>query len=149
MKHEISDNEGDKNPKQTEDKAGTSQEKVIPVIEETVHVDKKWVETGKVHISKKVSEHDEVIDLPLKHEEVNIERVEVNEFVDSLPPAVRYEGETMIIPVLKEVVVKRVMVVEEIRVTRKEVETRTQQEVNLKKEEVHVKKKATDQDQLK
>jgi uncharacterized protein (TIGR02271 family) len=146
---ESDDQRGEPNPKYPEDKTGNSHEKVIPVIEESVQIDKKWVETGKVHISKKVSEHNETIDIPLKHEEVNIERVEVNEFVDSLPPAVRYEGETMIIPVLKEVVVKRVMIVEEIRVTRKEVEKNTQHEVNLKKEEIHVKKTSSDQDQLK
>jgi uncharacterized protein (TIGR02271 family) len=150
MKHAAFNDEGGENhPKHTEGNTENSHEKVIPVIEESVQVDKKWVETGKVHISKKVSEHNEVIDIPLKHEEVNIERVEVNEYVDSLPPAVRYEGETMIIPVLKEVFVKRVMIVEEIRVTRKEVEKHTQQEVTLKKEEIHVNKTSTDQDQLK
>jgi uncharacterized protein (TIGR02271 family) len=112
----------------------SSEEKVIPVIEETLHVDKKWVETGKVNISKKVTEHEETIDVPLSHEEVNIERVEVNKYIETLPPPVRYEGETMIIPVLREVVVKRVLLVEELRVTKKDVQTQEKKLVTLKKD---------------
>jgi uncharacterized protein (TIGR02271 family) len=151
MKQSEFDDQGNKNPSgQPGGKSENVHEEVIPVIEESVQVGKKWVETAKVHITKKVSEHKELIDIPLKHEEVNIERVEVNEFVDSLPPAVRYEGETMIIPVLKEVVVKRVMIVEEIRITRKEVHSHTREEINVKKEEIHVNKtNLSDQDQLK
>jgi uncharacterized protein (TIGR02271 family) len=103
-----------------------------------LHVDKKWVETGKVNISKKVTEHEETIDVPLSHEEVNIERVEVNKYIETLPPPVRYEGETMIIPVLREVVVKRVLLVEELRVTKKDVQTQEKKQVTLKKEEVNI-----------
>lgn len=147
MKHPANNDERSENPMLPEDQSESTPGKVIPVIEESIRVSKKWVETGKVHISKKVSEHNEVVDIPLNHEQVTIERVEVNEFVDSLPPAVRYEGEVMIIPVLKEVVVKRILVVEEIRVTRKQVQTHTRQEVKLKKEEIRVNKTATDQGQ--
>lgn len=150
MKHSGSDDKEHENELgHTEGKSENSEEMRIPVIEESIRVEKKWVETGKVHISKKVSEHTETIDIPLRHEEVIIERVEINEFIDSAPPAVRYEGETMIIPVLKEVLVKRVMLVEEIRVSRKEVETFAQEEVSLKKEEIHVNKTSGDQDQIK
>jgi uncharacterized protein (TIGR02271 family) len=148
MKHsKFDDQEHEK--EQQHDKGGIPFEEVIPVIEESVRVNKKWVETGKVHISKEVSEHTEVIDIPLTHEEVEIERVEVNEVVDTLPPAVRYEGETMIIPVLKEVVITQVMLVEEIRITRKKVQTNIREEVKLKKEEIHINKTdlSPDQDQ--
>jgi stress response protein YsnF len=52
-------------------KTENSRGKVIPLIEESVQIDEKWVETGKVQISKKVSEHSEMIDIPLKHKEFN------------------------------------------------------------------------------
>ncbi|MDQ3394180.1 MAG: YsnF/AvaK domain-containing protein [Bacteroidota bacterium] len=120
-----------------------SEEMTIPVIEESLHVDKNWVESGKVNISKTITEHQETIDVPLSHEEVNIERVQVNQYIDTLPPPVRYEGETMIIPVLREVVVKRVMLVEELRVTRKEVQTHEKQQVTLKKEEINIDRVST------
>jgi hypothetical protein len=39
------------------------------------------------------------------NEEVQIERIPFNKIVDKEPEAVRYEGDTMIIPVLKEIAV--------------------------------------------
>jgi stress response protein YsnF len=60
--------------------------------------------------------------------------------VDTTPPAVRYEGDVMIIPVLKEVAVveKKLMLVEELRVTKTKTEKTETHEIALKKEEVKV-----------
>jgi uncharacterized protein (TIGR02271 family) len=110
---------------------------VIPVIEEQLRIGKKVVESGRVRISKRVSEEKVTVNVPVVHEEVDIERVEVNQFVDAAPE-IRYEGETMIIPVLKEVVEVRLMLVEELRVTRKKVESVDSQQVVLRREEVTV-----------
>src|SRR5688500_14883976 len=74
----------------------------IPVIKENGLVDKKVVETGKVIISKTVSEEKQVLNTPVFHEEVDIKTVAVNRFTDTMPEAVRYEGDTMIIPVIRE-----------------------------------------------
>ncbi|HEV7349997.1 YsnF/AvaK domain-containing protein [Telluribacter sp.] len=115
--------------------------KVIPVFEEQVHLDKKIVETGKVTISKKTVEHEETVDDFFRYEDVQVERVEVNEYItDGMPPTTRHEGETMIIPVFKEVLVveKRLLLVEEIRITKKQVEQPYQTQVTLRKEEVTV-----------
>src|SRR4051812_41383877 len=80
---------------------------VIPVIEETVSVNKQVVVTGKVRIEKQVEEVTEAVKVNLQHDEYTIRRVEINEYVDEGAPPVRYEGNTMIIPVVKEVMVKR------------------------------------------
>ncbi len=113
---------------------------VIPVIEEQVRISKELVDSGKVRISKKVTEHEESVNMQLMHEKTNIERVPVNQYVDSPPPPVRYEGDTMIIPVLKEVLVteKRLMLVEELRVTRQQVQTEETRQVTLRKEEIDI-----------
>jgi len=113
---------------------------VIPVIQEQVSIDTKVVESGRVHISKTVSEQQESVSVPLNHEEVNVERVQKNEYVDTPPPPVRHEGDTMIIPVLREVVVveKRLLLVEELHVTKKQVQTEDVRQVTLRKEEVNV-----------
>ncbi|GAA4451015.1 hypothetical protein GCM10023189_12500 [Nibrella saemangeumensis] len=118
---------------------GTDQSRIIPVIEEQIHIGKDVVETGRVVISKRVREEEQTVDIPLVSEEMNVERVAVNQYVDT-PPAVRYEGETMIIPVLKEVLVveKRLVLVEELHVTKRQVETTETQRVTLRKEEVTV-----------
>lgn len=113
---------------------------IIPVIEERVQVGKKVVESGKVHISKSVSEQIESISIPVNHEEVQVERVAVNQYIESHPPPVRHEGDTMIIPVLQEVLVveKRLLLVEELHITKKQVQTEEVRDIKLRKEEVHI-----------
>jgi uncharacterized protein (TIGR02271 family) len=118
----------------------------IPVIEEQVRVSKRMVETGKVHISKKVTEQQTSVSLPLIHEQFDVERVPVNQVVDTPPPAMRYEGDTTIIPVLREVMVvqKHYEIMEEIRITKRKTETTDTQQVSLRKEEVQVERRGND-----
>jgi uncharacterized protein (TIGR02271 family) len=116
---------------------------VIPVIQEEIIIEKQVVETGRVRISKRISEHEELVDVPLLAEEVSVERVPMNLFVEARPP-VRQEGDTMIIPVVREQVIvqKRLLLVEELRVRKELVERHEPQTVNLRKEEVEVKRVA-------
>ncbi len=44
---------------------------IIPVIEEQLMVDKKTIETGKVTISKKVEERNEIITVSLLRERIH------------------------------------------------------------------------------
>lgn len=115
---------------------------VIPVIEEQLVVDKRVVEKGRVRISKKVRETDETVNIPLIQENVQVERIPINQYVAEPPPPVRYEGNVMIIPVLREVVVveKRLVLVEELRVTKQQTQTQETQKIRLRKEEVDVKR---------
>lgn len=115
---------------------------VIPVIEEQLIVDKRVVEKGRVRISKKVRETDETVNIPLIQENVQVERIPINQYVAEPPPPVRYEGNVMIIPVLREVVVveKRLVLVEELRVTKQHTQTQETQKIRLRKEEVDVKR---------
>jgi len=112
---------------------------VIPVVEEQAFVNKQVVQTGKVRITKRVSQHEELIDEPLLREEVTVERVPVNQYVDQAPQ-VRNEGDVMIIPVVQEQIVmqKRLVLVEELRVRKQTVETHQPQSVTLRKETVDV-----------
>ena len=118
----------------------TEATQVIPVLQEQVTVGKRLVETGKVHISKTVTEDQTSVSIPLMHEEYDVERVPVNKVVETAPPALRYEGDTAIIPVLREVLVvqKHYEITEEIRITKRKTETTDTQQVNLRKEEVHI-----------
>ena len=112
---------------------------VIPIIEERAVINKNIVETGKVRISKRVSEHEEIIDEPLLREEVSVERVAINKFVDA-PPEIRHEGDTMIIPIVEEqeVIEKRLVLVEELHIKKQIIEEHKPQRVSLLKEEVKV-----------
>jgi uncharacterized protein (TIGR02271 family) len=117
----------------------TGESVVIPVIEEQVQIEKHIIETGKVVVEKKVFEEAKTVDISLIHEEHDVERITVNQYVDTAP-GVRYEGDTMIIPVMREEVViqKRLMLIEELRITKRQVETSAPQQVTLRREEVTV-----------
>ena len=112
---------------------------VIPVIEEQIVVDKYVVEKGKVRVSKRVTEHEELIDEPVFHEEVKVERVAINKVID-VAPEIRREGDLLIIPVVEEqlFVQKRLVLVEELRVRKETVETHQPQTVTLLKEHVEI-----------
>jgi uncharacterized protein (TIGR02271 family) len=118
---------------------GNGQEIVIPVVEEIATVQKRAVEAGTVEIRKTVHERTEVIDIPLHSEEVEIERVNVNRIVDE-PVQVRHEGDTMIIPLLEEVLVveKKLVLREEVHVKRVRKEVHESREVTLREERVEV-----------
>jgi uncharacterized protein (TIGR02271 family) len=111
----------------------------VPVLQEVLDVHTTPVETGRVRIRKIVQEHEELVDPPLWRDEVVIERVPMNQVVEG-PIAARSEDETLIIPVLEEVLVleKRLLLNEEVRITTRRVETQRPQPVTLRREEAVV-----------
>ena len=112
---------------------------VVPVVVEELQVEKRKVDTGKVRITKFVREREEVVDEPLLQEEVNVQHVAVNRLVDC-PPPVRYVGDVMIVPLLEEVLVveKRLMLKEELHISKRQIEVHNPQRVVLRSEEVTV-----------
>lgn len=112
---------------------------IVPVFEERAHVERQVVETGKVQISKRVVEHQEFVVEPILREDVVIKRVPMNQEVTG-PLSVRYEGDVMIVPLVEEVVVtqKKLMLREEVRISRKRETVPSKQPVTLRKEEVVV-----------
>src|SRR4051812_21323430 len=111
----------------------------LNVLQEQVNIDKKIVESGKVLIHKKVHEENKDIEVPVSHEEVEIKKIVVNKYGTEVPP-VRYEGNTTIIPVMKEVAVneKKLLLVEEVHVTKHAVQKKEERTVPLRKEEIEV-----------
>jgi uncharacterized protein (TIGR02271 family) len=122
---------------------------VIPVMVEALEIDKRRVETWRVRISKVVHEREEVIDEPLLSEEVSIERLPIHRFVDEAIP-IRYEGDTMIISLLEEVPVveKRLILKEELRITKRQVEAHQPVRVTLRREEATVEHLDVEQSEL-
>jgi len=112
---------------------------VIPVIAEELEVQKQVVETRKVRISKVTHENETVVDEPLFRDEVEVERVLVNRPVEE-PLTVRYEDDTMIVPIMEEVLVvqKQLMLKEELRIRKRHVETHQPQQATLRREEAHI-----------
>lgn len=112
---------------------------VIPVVEEQLSISTRQVTTGQVDVEKRV--RTETVDVPLStvHTHYREERIPANRAVDTMPQP-RYEGENLIIPVVREeaVVVKRLILVEEIHLIRTtEVDEHTKT-VELRSEEATI-----------
>ena len=116
--------------------------RVLPIIEERAIIQREVVETGRVMVTKRVHEADEQIVVPVQHDEVHYERVPLNQTLPAgaVAPGPRQEGDTLIIPVLREVAVveKRLLLVEELRITKRQVTTEHTELLHLRREEVQV-----------
>jgi uncharacterized protein (TIGR02271 family) len=120
-------------------------EAVIPVVEERPKVGRRIRETQTVRVSKKTHERQETVDEPTIHERVEVERVAVNRPVDEVEDN-RYEGETLIIPVYREELVlqKRLVLKEEIRITKRREEEHHPQQITLREQEVEIERQDVD-----
>jgi len=125
--------------------ANPETELVVPVIAESAEVGKRKVETGKVRVRKTVRATEKVVDEPLLQEDVEVVRVPINR---EIPEAVgpRQEGETLIVPLLEEVLVveKRLILREEVRITRRKTVKHDPQTVVLRSEEATVERSGVD-----
>jgi stress response protein YsnF len=114
----------------------------VPVIAEELAIGTRTVDTGRgVRIHKTVVEQPVTIDERLARDEVEIRHVPVDRIVaPDEAPANRYEGDTLIVPILEEVLVveRRVRIKEELHITRIRREEHHQEEVVLKAEQVSV-----------
>lgn len=92
---------------------------VLPLVEESLVVGKREVITGRVQVRTIVTEEPAEVHVSLMRGQVEIERLAIGEEVLAVPP-VREEGDTTIVPVVREeiVVTKRLILVEEIRMRR-------------------------------
>ncbi len=111
----------------------------ISIIEEQLHLDKKLVENATIQITRKIVEVNETASLNLFSEDIEIKKVLINTYV-SETPAIRHEGNVIIIPVVKEVVVveKKLLLVEEVYITKHTTTKEHTETVSLKKQEVTV-----------
>lgn len=108
--------------------------KKIELKEESLHVGKREVETGRVRISKKVLEEEVPTDLSGFDEEIEIDRKKIGRVVEKPGPAVREEGDSTVYSLYKEVYVKQVILEEEVRITKKKVQNSIQGKEKLRKE---------------
>ncbi len=119
----------------TKDSAPSDKEQVLPLLEETLKVSRHEVETGRVSVSTETHERTEVVEEMLAQERVEVDRIEINEYVDAMPET-RQEGDTTIIPVVEEVLVveRRLRLKEEVYVRRVHGQTPWREEVTLREQ---------------
>ena len=93
---------------------------VVPVVKEELEIQKRTVKSGRVRLNKTVQGRKVVVEEPSFQEEIHIDRVPIERFIDQ-PVGARQEGETLIMPVLEEVpvVIKRLKLKEELHVIKR------------------------------
>jgi uncharacterized protein (TIGR02271 family) len=101
---------------------------IMQLTQEHLEVGKQWVEAGALVIHKTVETTPVSVPVDLTHEEIETERIAVGRVLadgEAAPP--RQEGDTLIIPVVEEevVVLKRRVVREELRITKRRVTERS------------------------
>ena len=105
----------------------------IPLVAEELTVGARTVEVGRVRVRTEVDERMATARGDLHDVDIEVTRVPVGRVVDTVP-AIREEGDVLIVPVVNEeiVVTKRLILREEVRVTRRTVARPFEQTVTLR-----------------
>jgi uncharacterized protein (TIGR02271 family) len=123
-----------------------ARETVIPLFEERLTVTKQVMPTARVQVSRVTHSHEELVDELLSREKVEVERIAIDQLVETMPP-VREEGDYLIIPVVEEVLkIERVLVLkEEVRIRRVQHTERYQERVTLRRQQAVVNRLPVDE----
>ena len=120
------------------------EERVVPLAEEELRIEKREVLTGKVRVQTVVDTFDKVARASLEGEHVEVTRVPIGKEV-KVAPAQRTEGDVLIIPILEEVLVvdKRLVLKEELRISRRTTTENVEVPVTVRKQRAVVERTKT------
>lgn len=109
---------------------------VLPLFAEEMSVSRRVVPKSRVQVSTVTREREQLVDELLASERVEIERNEINRPVDIAPP-LREEGDTIIVPIVEEVLTieRRLVLKEEVRIRRIRETQHHQEFVTLRRQE--------------
>ncbi|WP_134494260.1 YsnF/AvaK domain-containing protein [Microvirga pakistanensis] len=139
----MTQHDSDSSAQRSED----AETEIVPLAEETLHVDKRDVATGRVRISTKTEIVEELARAALESETVEVTRVPIDRIVDQAP-GIRTEGDVTIIPILEEVLVveKRLVLKEELHVRKTIATDNFEIPVQLRKQRATVERLSGDED---
>lgn len=111
----------------------------IELAEEQAEITKREVERGRVVVRTRVETRDEIAEIALQQEDVTVDRVPRGVTVE-VAPAVREEDGVLIVPVLEEqlVLTTRLILKEEIRITRRSRTEVVREPVRLRSEQADI-----------
>jgi uncharacterized protein (TIGR02271 family) len=95
---------------------------VVPVVEERVVTETPWRDAGAVRLRVRTEEAPQTVTAAVAREELDIEEVAIGRVLaDGEAPALRQEGETLIVPVIEErlVTVKQRVLAREVHITKR------------------------------
>jgi uncharacterized protein (TIGR02271 family) len=111
----------------------------LTLIAEELTVGKEAVETGRVRVSKQTHTRDVAINETLLRESAEIETIPIGRQIFEMP-SVRHEGETIIVPIVEEVIhtERHLILKEEVRITRRKIIEQFHDRVTLRYQEAVV-----------
>jgi len=115
---------------------GSIDDPKLTLLAEELSVAKETVETGRLRVSKQTRTREAFIDESLRSEHAEIETIPVGRQIFEMP-SVRHEGDTIIIPIVEEVLHTelRLILKEEIKITRRQKTEQFQDHVTLRYQE--------------
>jgi uncharacterized protein (TIGR02271 family) len=124
-----------------DDGPARNEDLVIPVVEEEIAAGAQPVKTGSVRVEKHVDRRIRRIETDLLQEEVEIRRLPVNRVVEE-PPAIRRDGDVIIVPVVEEelIVTKRFVLKEEIHLVKRRTRNHFEKEIPVEKERAEIRR---------
>lgn len=114
-------------------------ERVVPIVEEEAVVDTRTRTTGTIDVRTWTEERRQEVEEILSRETVDVERVPIDRVVERAE-GVREEGDTTVVPLYEEVLVveKRLLLREELRLTKRREERTETESVLLRGERVEI-----------
>lgn len=112
---------------------------ILPVVVEELDVKKESVEKARVVVRVTPESEERSVDVELSSETIEIERVPINRVVER-ESGPRHEGDVTVIPVFEEVLVveKRLVLKEEIRMTRRRSQSTERVTETVRRERVDI-----------
>ncbi len=92
----------------------------LTLLAEELSVGKETVETGRVRVSKQSHTREVAVDEELLRENAEIETIPIGRQIFEMP-SIRHEGDTTIVPIVEEILhtERRLILKEEVRITRR------------------------------
>jgi uncharacterized protein (TIGR02271 family) len=108
----------------------------LTLLAEELEVQKEAVETGRLRVSKQTRTREALVDETLLSEQAEVETIPVGRQISEMP-SVRQEGDTIIIPIVEEVLhtERRLILKEEVKITRRRKTEQFQDRVPLRYQE--------------
>lgn len=115
----------------------------LPVVQEQLHVGTRTDEVGALRVRVLTEAHSETLQQPLVSEHVQVERVPVGVTV-AQPRAPWTDGEVLVVPVYEEVIERRLVLKEEIRLHRVRSSALHTEQVSLQRQRAVVERRQPD-----
>jgi uncharacterized protein (TIGR02271 family) len=119
--------------------ANSTEDPKLTLLAEELTVGKEAVETGRVRVSKQTHTREVAVDEDLLRESAEVETIPIGRQISEMP-SIRHEGETIVVPIVEEILhtERRLILKEEVRITKRKTTEQFHDRVTLRYQEAVV-----------